>query len=172
MATEREPRNYKLKSRVQNLSANVRVSRQSAALAFSSTPVLVLRRQGAVARRSREAPARRLRSYGSVKSLRQTRSNSSVEHVASAREVLINTAHGLCKSSSSDAPFGCLAVPQACTIRPSRRRAPRERWRKARVTLDRQQTTDAKKLLRRHVRETHSRRALQPIGTDRRAQVN
>ena len=75
----------------------------------------------------RSSKHRDTRSLGGLESWRhtellkppaQTLSECSVEHAASAREVLSDTADGPCKSSSSDAPFGCLAVP-SCLHHPA-----------------------------------------------------
>ena len=143
-------------------------------LAFSSTPALVLRRQGPVNTRTEgRSLGYHITRQGSRSQTRsQTRSNSRVEHAASAREVLIDTAGGPCKSSSSDAPIGCIAVPSClhppALASPLTARAMEEGTSDARPPPN---NCCNRELLRRHVRKTHSRRALQPIGTDRRTQV-
>ena len=118
MATVRAERNYKaLSSELKTRGSRARSARATLAPA-SDTPVLILRRQGAVNTGRKGRPPTRMTPYGSVKSPRRTRSVRSVEHGESAREVLIATADGPCKSSSSDAPFGCLAVP-SCLHHPA-----------------------------------------------------
>ena len=140
MATERAERNYKLKSGAANLSSCSGFARGKARAALLVDPCI----DATTSRSSKHliwgSPEITYRHTAAHKTPGRTRSKSSVEHGESAREVLSDTADGPCKSSSSDAPFGCIAVPPCL---PSRRRAPRKRWRKARVTLDRHQTTAA-----------------------------
>ena len=119
MAMKRAVRNYKDKSRAANLLVESGFARAfSALLLLDDACTDATTSRSSKHRTAAAASANTSNHTSNAKTQRQTRCRRGVEHAASAREVLIATANGQCKSSSSDAPFGCLAVP-SCLHHPA-----------------------------------------------------
>ena len=125
MATEREPRNYKLKSSAPKSELDTRVF----VLCFCASALALLHLHWCSdAKTSRICPEGLEMLYDArsalIRKLARSRSKCCVGQSVSAREALSALGAAPCKASGSDAPFGCiccdmllayLAIASRCT---------------------------------------------------------